>query len=128
MYPFLLPSNHGVKPFTEEELDARQPKARHFEVLGQTFMRSGRRPDSTYCLFTAGSKTTVHKHYDENNFVIFKNDFLALDSGTRAVETDTQLRYYYAQTVAHNCVLVHRPGELMPEHWGRTSNEPEAKV
>jgi len=128
MYPFLLPSNHGVKPFTEEELDARQPKARHFEFLGQTFMRSGRRPDSTYCLFTAGSKTTVHKHYDENNFVIFKNDFLALDSGTRAVETDTQLRYYYAQTVAHNCVLVHRPGEPMPEHWGRTSNEPEAKV
>ena len=46
-------------------------------------MRSGRRPDSTYCLFTAGSKTAVHKHYDENNFVIFKNDFLALDSGTR---------------------------------------------
>ena len=128
MYPFLLPSSHGVKPFTEEELDARQPKARHFEFLGQTFMRSGRRPDSTYCLFTAGSKTAVHKHFDENNFVIFKNDFLALDSGTRAVETDTQLRYYYAQTVAHNCVLVHKPGEPMPVHWGRVSDEPEAKI
>ncbi len=128
MYPFILPDNPGVRPFAPEELDARLPKARHFEFLGQTFMRSGRRPDSTYCLYTAGSKTTVHKHYDENNFVIFKNDFLALDSGTRAVETDTQLRYYYAQTVAHNCVLVHKPGEKMPVHWGRTSSEPEAKV
>ena len=128
MYPFILQSAPDVAPFTEEELDARQPKARHFEFLGQTFMRSGRRADSTYCLFTAGAKTDIHKHYDENNFVIFKHDFLALDSGTRAVETDTQLRYYYAQTVAHNCVLVHQPGEKMPVHWGRPSDEPEAKV
>ena len=128
MYPFILPPAPDVQPFTEEELDARQPKARHFEFLGQTFMRSGRRTDSTYCLFTAGARTDIHKHYDENNFVIFKNDFLALDSGTRAIETDTQLRYYYAQTVAHNCVLVHKPGEPMPEHWGRPSDEPEAKI
>lgn len=128
IYPYVLSSKLDVKPFTEEELDARQPKARHFEFLGQIFMRSGRRPDSTYCLFTAGAKTTIHKHYDENNFVIYKNDFLALDSGTRAIETDTQLRYYFGQTVAHNCVLVHRPGEPMPVRWGRESKEPEAKV
>ena len=128
IYAYILSADSGLPPFTDEELDARQPKARHFEFLGQIVMRSGRRPDSTYCLFTAGSKTTVHKHYDENNFVIFKNDFLALDSGTRAIETDTQLKHYYAQTVAHNCVLVHKPGEPMPAHWGRTSDEPQAKI
>jgi len=65
---------------------------------------------------------------DENNFEIFKHDFLALDTGTRALETDTSLRHYFSQTVAHNCVLVHKPGEQTPPHWGRTSDEPEAKI
>ena len=127
IYPFILPTD-GVEPFSLAELEAKMPKARHFEYLGQTFMCSGRRTDSTYCLFTAGARTTTHKHWDENNFVIFKHDFLALDSGSRGLETDAQLAHYYAQTVAHNCVLVHRPGEPMPPHWGPVSDRPEAKI
>ena len=127
MYPFLFAAS-DVKPFTAEEVAARRLGARHFSALGQFFLRSGRQPDSTYCLYTAGSKTTMHKHWDENNFVIFRHGPLALDSGSRGKETDTNLRYYYAQTVAHNCVLVHKPGEEMPYHWGLGSDEPEAKV
>jgi len=117
-----------VKPFSLAELQGYGLKARHFETLGQFVLRSGWLPSSTYCLFTAGAKSMNHKHWDENNFVIYRNDFLALDTGSRGMETDTNLRYYYGQTVAHNCVLIHKPGEVMPFHWGLPSTEPEAKV
>ena len=127
MYPFILAAGADVKPFTDGEIAARRIGARHFPDVGQFFLRSGRSPDSAYCLYTAGSRTTMHKHMDEGNFVIYKGGFLALDSGSRGFETDTNLRYYYAQTVAHNCVLVHRPGEKMPDHWGLASDEPAAK-
>lgn len=130
MYPFVLSSKSSVKPYTADELAASSVKARHFERLGQIVMRSGWKPDSAYCMFTIGAdpRTFGHKHWDEGNFVIYRNGYLALDSGSRGWETDTNLRYYYAQTVAHNCVLVHKPGEKMPFHWGRTSDEPEAQV
>lgn len=130
MYPFILPDECPIKPFTAEELGAVRLRARHFETLGQIIIRSGWKSDSTYCLYTAGAdpRTFGHKHWDENNFVIYKRDFLALDTGSRGAETDTNLRYYYAQSVAHNCVLIHKPGEEMPYHWGLASDEPEAKV
>ncbi len=130
MYPFILPSKCDVRPFQEEELASVGLRARHFSTLGQFVMRSGWKSDSTYCLYTAGADTRTfgHKHWDENNFVIYKRDFLVLDTGSRGAETDTNLRYYYAQTVAHNCVLVHKPGEEMPYHWGKTSDEPEGKI
>lgn len=127
-YPFILALDSDVVPFTREELAACTLKARHFESTGQFFLRSGWEPDSTYCLFTAGAKSFGHKHLDENNFVIYKHDFLALDSGSRGRETDTNLRYYYAQTVAHNCILIHKPGEEMPSYWGPLSKAPEAQV
>ena len=90
-------------------------------------MRSGWKPDSTYCTFTAGAKLTMHKHHDENNFTIYKHDFLALDSGTRGVETDWNLKYYYAQTIAHNCILIRRPGEPLPRYWGPVYLGPEGQ-
>lgn len=127
-YPFILDPEKSVKPFTREELAKFPLKARHFESTGQFFLRSGWEPDSTYCQFTAGARVSGHKHRDENNFVIYKHDFLALDSGSRGRETDTNLRYYYAQTVAHNCILIHKPGEKMPSYWGPRSSSSEAEV
>ncbi len=109
------------------KLEASPVKARHFETLGQIFMRSGWKADSTYALYTSGGQLLSHRQFDEGNFVIFKHDFLALDSGTRACETDYCLKYYYSQTVAHNCVLVHRPGEPLPFHWGPVSTQAEGK-
>ena len=134
VYPFLFgragarPSqDEDVKPYSAEELENLPLHARHFENLGQIIMRSGWKPDSTYCTFTAGAKLTMHKHHDENNFTIYKHDFLALDSGTRAVETDWNLKYYYAQTIAHNCILIRRPDEPMPRYWGPVYSGPEGK-
>ena len=129
MYPFILPIESEIRPFSMKALAAYPLRARHFETLGQVVMRSGWTKDDVYCLYTTGGAfQSGHKHYDDGNFVIYKHDFLALDSGTRAWESDVNLRYYYCQTVAHNCVLVHKPGEPMPEHWGFVSDAPEAKV
>ena len=128
MYPFLFSDENGaVKPYSAEELESQPVHARHFENLGQIIMRSGWKPDSTYCTFTAGAKLNQHKHHDENNFTIYKHDFVALDSGTRGVETDWNLKYYYAQTVAHNCILIRRPNEPLPSYWGPVYPGPEGR-
>ncbi|HPA18747.1 MAG TPA: heparinase II/III family protein [Verrucomicrobiae bacterium] len=128
MYPYLMTSVDAIKPFAPEELIDSPLRARHFEALGQFVMRSGWKPDSTYCLYTVGARLIQHKHHDENNFVIYKKGYLALDSGTRGIETDYNLRQYYAQTVAHNCILIHKPGETMPAYWGMKYDGPEGDV
>ena len=93
------------------------PKARLFENMGQVFMRSGSGDDDTYALFTGGGVLKQHKHFDNNNFVIFKKGFLALDAGTRP-EPGLHLSHYYSRTVAHNCILIRMPDEKMPYYWG----------
>ena len=105
------------------------PRANHFENMGQLFMRSGSGPDDTYALFTAGGILTQHRHYDNNNFVIFKNGFLTLDAGTRP-QPGLHLSHYYARTVAHNCITIKMPGEIMPDYWdsGPALSEKEVPV
>ncbi len=105
------------------------PGANHFENMGQLFMRSGSGPDDTYALFTAGGILTQHRHYDNNNFVIFKNGFLTLDAGTRP-QPGLHLSHYYARTVAHNCITIKMPGEIMPDYWdsGPALSEKEVPV
>lgn len=117
--PFIIEDSQG--PADSRYLDIINEsllKARHFETLGQIYMRSGFTPDATYCSFTAGATLVQHKHYDENNFTIYKYDHLALDSGCRARQRDYNLMYYYSQSVAHNVVLIHKPGEPHPKYWG----------
>jgi len=119
IYPFLL-TNVGDSPdsFGPESL----PMARHFENMGQIIMRSGTGRDDTYCMFSCGGILAQHRHYDALNFVIYHKGFLALDSGTRYKEFDNgeHLANYYAQTVAHNCVAIHQPGEPPARYWGGT--------
>ena len=119
VYPFLLTSSErSGEPFSPEQL----PAARHFENMGQVIMRSGAAADDTYCLFSCGGKLRQHRHYDALNFVIYHQGFLALDSGTRYKEFDngSHLANYYAQTVAHNCVVIHQKGEPAASYWGGT--------
>ena len=92
------------------------PAARFFENMGQTFMRSGDGPNNTYILFACGGITGQHRHYDATHFTIYKRGFLALDTGTRKGNTDG-LQNYFAQTVAHNCILIKMPGEPPSPYW-----------
>ena len=128
MYAFILPCETDAKPHSDAEIAAFPEKARRFTNLGRFYLRSGWDADSTYATFTAGAGVSTHKHYDENAFVIRKHDFLAIDAGSRANETDAQLRHYYSQTVAHNAILIHRPGEAIPPYWGPEDKSPEAKL
>lgn len=113
IYPFLLDGLDIAPPARGPGI---LPPARHFENLGHIFMRSGSSDDDTYALFCGGGSLRSHRHYDATHFTIFKNGFLALDSGTRQGNTDN-LQNYYAQTVAHNCVLIKMPGEAPSPYW-----------
>ena len=85
------------------------PLARHFEGNGTILMRSGSGPKDTYALFNAGGGVDCSSHFDATHFAIYKQGFLALDSGTRnSLPHSTS---YWSQTVAHNCVLIQMPGE-----------------
>jgi heparin/heparan-sulfate lyase len=119
---FLLTSMPDVKAAADPA--SRMPMARHFENMGQTFLRSGSGPDDTYALFTSGGVLEMHKQYDHNNFVIYKKGFLALDTGTRP-QPGLHLSHYYCRTVAHNCILIRMPDETMPRYWGGPAPEEE---
>jgi heparin/heparan-sulfate lyase len=93
-----------------------QPLARHFEAMGQTFFRSGDGAENVYALFACGGRIGQHRHLDAGHFTIYHNGFLALDSGTREGNTDN-LQNYFAQTEAHNCVLIKMPGEPPVPYW-----------
>jgi hypothetical protein len=119
IYPFLLSgTDHPPEPFTPTDL----PHGRYFETMGQVFLRSGTGPDDSYCLFSCGGILSQHRHYDALNFILYHRGFLALDSGTRYEEFDNgeHLANYYAQTVAHNGILIHQPGEPPAGYWGGT--------
>lgn len=126
-YPFIMDIDSKPSHDAEQRLKESPCKARHFESLGQFYMRSGWTKFDTYCCFTAGaSQLRGHKHFDENNFTIYRGDHLALDTGDRGQQNDLNLRYYYAQSVAHNVVLVHKPGEPLPLNWGPEIDDPVA--
>ena len=119
IYPFLL---SGLARSPEPLAPDKLPSARHFESMGQVVMRSGAGPDDTYAMFSCSGILSQHRHYDALNFVIYRGGFLALDSGTRHDEFSNgqHLANYFAQTVAHNCVLIHQPGEPPARYWGGT--------
>ena len=118
VHPFLL-TRMGDAPPAMDPGDL--PHARHFENMGQIFMRSGSGPEDTYALFGAGGILRQHRHYDNLNFWIYHRGFQTVDSGTRAKEDDGEhLQNYYAQTVAHNCVLIDMPDEPISDYWNGT--------
>ena len=129
--PLLLTERHeNLAPMGPSKV---MPYARHFENMGQVFMRSGAGPDDTCAIFMAGGVLEQHKHFDNNHFGIFKKGFLALDTGSRPSGQHTQ--HYYPRTIAHNCILIHMPGEVMPvyvdkgagggQRWGAPAPEEE---
>lgn len=89
--------------------------AQSFPSFGLSVMRSGYGPLDTYVAFKGGAKFSTHMHYDENTFVLFKRDFLALDTGSRGNTPHHLL--YYPQTIAHNGMLIRMEGERPAPYW-----------
>ena len=118
----LLLTGEGQAPPAKGPAGLDLPLARHFKNLGQVFMRSGWGKSDTYALFTGGGISSKHKHFDENSFVIYRQGFLALDTGSRpemvSVQASSHTLNYYPRTIAHNSMLIYMPGEKMPSYWG----------
>ncbi len=98
-------------------------KAAYFRPFGLLIMRDGVEADKTHAIFRFGAQYSSHSHYDENAFVIFRKNFLALDSGSRT--TNLHHVYYAPQTVAHNAILIHMPDEPMASFWAPWGSTPE---
>jgi Heparinase II/III-like protein len=112
VYPFLMTKLDRAPPPADPVLRSAQL----FESMGQVFMRSGSGPDDTYAMISLGGTLEVHRHYDATHFTIYRSGFLALDTGSRVNNTDS-LQNYYAQTVAHNAVLIKMLGEEPSPYW-----------
>lgn len=124
--PFLL-SNFNPEKLNEEK-SAPILGNRYFynKSFGVLLMRSGKTEHDTYASFRFGSKYANHQHYDELSFIIYKNNFLALDAGSR---TETDHHHNFApQSIAHNTILIHEPKEEMPYFWKAWSYKPDGKV
>jgi hypothetical protein len=81
---------------------------------GVVVMRSAwESPNATLLWFKASSYPFVHDHRDQGSFQIYKKGWLAIDSGQ--YEETTHRGNYTSRTVAHNSLLVYRPGETLNE-------------
>ena len=97
--------------------EAELPRNRLFPGVGHLVMRNGLGPDATWIEFACGPYFAKHDHLDTNHFVIYRKGHLAIEAG--ADYTDTESPHYlnhYRRTVAHNTMLVYRPGERF--FWG----------
>jgi hypothetical protein len=96
---------------------AELPRERLFPGIGHVVLRDGWGPDSTWIEFTSGPYFAKHDHLDTNHFVIYRKGQLALDTGADYTDTESpHYLNYYRRTVAHNTLLVYRPGETF--FWG----------
>jgi hypothetical protein len=92
------------------------PRQHLFRGVGDLVMRDGWGPDSTWIEFTAGPYLAKHQHLDQNQFTIFHRGYLAIDSAADYTDTESpNYLNYYRRTIAHNTMLVYKPGE--PFFW-----------
>lgn len=94
------------------------PRFAYVPTIGVAYFRSGNSPSDTFACFRAGGDTETHAHFDQNHFSIYKSGFQAVDSGTRGLNQSFHLPYYYAQSIAHNTILIDMPEEKIGRHWG----------
>ncbi|MBN1676431.1 MAG: heparinase II/III family protein [Kiritimatiellae bacterium] len=118
-----LRSKPLMDPLANGPAPAPRPHARDFESMGQVFMRSGLTASDTYCLFACGGIIRQHRHFDALHFGIYRHGFQALDTGSRMTSayggvSRDHVQNYFAQTVAHNCMLIHMPDEPAARHAG----------
>lgn len=115
IYPFLRASLEDSLP--DASLVEKPLLARHFDGMGQIFMRSGTGPADTYGLFTCGGTMTSHRNLDALSFTIYHKGLLALDSGDYHANNNDHRANYFEHTVAHNSILIHQPNEPRIYHW-----------
>jgi hypothetical protein len=88
------------------------PRHCYFPGVGHLVMRDGWKSDSTWIEFDCGPYFAKHQHMDQNQLTIYRNGYLAIDSGADYTESESpHYLNYYRRTVAHNSVLIYDPQE-----------------
>lgn len=99
--------------------EAELPRHYLFRGIGHLVMRSGWGPDATWISFNSGPYFGKHDHLDQNHFTIYHKGYLATESGADYTDTESpHYLNYYRRTVAHNSMLIYRPGEKF--FWGES--------
>lgn len=125
-YPVMFLLCNRFDPSLVKPGPSSQAQYFYSSSFGLLTLWSGRGAEDTYASFRFGSSQGNHQHYDELSFVIYKHDFLALDSGSRS-ETEHH-HMFGCQSVAHNTILIHEPEEPMPPFWTAWSYKPEGRT
>jgi len=96
---------------------AELPRHRLFPGVGHLVLRDGWGPDSTWVQLACGPYFAKHDHLDAAHFVVYRKGQLAIDSGADYTDTESpHYLNYYRRSVAHNTLLVYKPGETF--FWG----------
>jgi heparin/heparan-sulfate lyase len=83
-----------------------------FRGIGHLVMRDGWGPNSTLVQFNSGPYLAKHDHLDQNHFIIYHKGYLAPESGADYTDIESpHYLNYYRRTIAHNTMLVYKPGE-----------------
>lgn len=94
---------------------AQLPPTMLFRTRGYVCMRSDWSPDAVFAHFHCGRfESDSRNNADNNSFIIYHRDYLACDSGTRALnnpeltELSDGLHHdrYFSRTIAHNSITV----------------------
>jgi hypothetical protein len=83
------------------------PRYHLFSGVGDSVMRDGWGPDSTWIEFTSGPYLSKHQHLDQNQFTIFHHGYLAI-TAPRLHRYRVRFLNYYRRTIAHNTMLTTR--------------------
>ena len=82
-------------------------------------MRDGWGPHSTWIEFNSVPYFAKHQHLDQNQFTICHKGYLAIGSGADYTDIESpHYLNYYRRTIAHNTMLVYKPGERF--FWAET--------
>jgi hypothetical protein len=79
--------------------------------IGKVYARSDWSDDASWLRFECGDYFVGHQHFEVGNFEIFRYEPLATESGEYVDYLSNHSVNWLIRTVAHNCVLVHEPGE-----------------
>jgi len=92
LWPTALWLDTSMEPASEESL----PAAALFPGIGWAAMRSSWEKDATWAVFVCGDYYAGHQHSDQNQFIISRGGYLAIDAG----------EYGAKATRFHNTVLI----------------------
>jgi len=87
------------------------PLAHLASGIGKLYARSDWSDDATWLRFECGDMYNHHQHFEVGNFEIFHHEPLATESGEYRDYNSSHSVNWLLRTVAHNCLLVHKPDE-----------------